>query len=294
MKKLLLLLLLLFTLLCCGCNKSSEPYDIVATTLPIYEFALNLCEGTDLSVGQLITDNVSCLHDYTLQVDQMKMIESANIVLLSGLGLEDFMEDVTAIASVTIDASYNVHVHEGSHDHHGMHSDEIEHHHDVDPHIWLSPENAIIMAENLAYGLSKNYPQFDQLFFQNLAELKQQLEQLQSYGNSNLANLSCRELITFHDGFSYFAESFDLTVLEAVEEESGSEASASMIIHLTELVNTHNLPAVFIETNGSDACAGIVHSETGTAIYTLDMAMSGDSYFDAMYHNIDTIKEALQ
>ena len=294
MKKLLLLLLLLFILLCCGCNKGSEPYDIVATTLPIYEFAVNLCEGTGLSVGQLITDNVSCLHDYTLQVDQMKMIEGADVVLLSGLGLEDFMEDVTAVASVTVDASYNVHVHESSHDHHGMHSDEIEHHHDVDPHIWLSPENAIIMAENLAYGLSKNYPQFDQLFSQNFAELKQQLEQLQSYGNSNLANLSCRELITFHDGFSYFAESFDLTVLEAVEEESGSEASAAAIIHLTELVNTHSLPAVFIETNGSDSCAGIVHSETGAAVYTLDMAMSGDSYFNAMYHNIDTIKEALQ
>lgn len=294
MKKFLVLLLLISALLCCGCKKSSESYNIVATTLPVYEFALNLCKGTNLSVGQLITDNVSCLHDYTLQVDQMKMIEGADLILLSGLGLEDFMEDATAVASVTVDASYNVHVHESSHNHHGMHSVTAGHHHDVDPHIWLSPENAIVMAENLAYGLSKNYPQFDQLFSQNLAALKQQLVQLQSYGNSNLANLSCRELITFHDGFSYFAESFDLTILAAVEEESGSEASASTIIQLTELVNTHNLPAVFVETNGSDACADIIHSETGTAIYTLDMAMSGGSYFDAMYHNIDTIKEALQ
>ena len=27
--------------------------------------------------------------------------------------------------------------------------------------------------------------------------------------------------------------------------------------------------------------------------FSLDMAMAGDSYFEAMYHNIDTIKEAL-
>ena len=59
------------------------------------------------------------------------------------------------------------------------------------------------------------------------------------------------------------------------------------------MVETHSLPAIFIETNGSDACAGIIHNETGADIYALDMAMSGTSYFDAMYHNIDTIKEAL-
>ena len=33
--------------------------------------------------------------------------------------------------------------------------------------------------------------------------------------------------------------------------------------------------------------------ETGCGVFSLDMAMAGDSYFDAMYHNIDTIKEAL-
>lgn len=293
MKKLFVLLLLLSALLFGGCRKDSASYDLVATTLPVYEFALNLCDGTGLSVGRLITDNVSCLHDYTLQVGQMKMIEGADMILLSGLGLEDFMEDAIASVSETIDASADVHIHDGSHDHPDTDSAEDSHHHDTDPHIWLSPEHAIIMAENLAYGLSENYPQFAQQFSKNLAALKQRLVQLQAYGDSSLANLSCRELITFHDGFSYFAESFDLTIVEAVEEESGSEASASMIIHLAELVNTHNLPAVFTETNGSDACAGIIHSETGAAIYTLDMAMSGDSYFEAMYHNIDTIREAL-
>jgi hypothetical protein len=39
--------------------------------------------------------------------------------------------------------------------------------------------------------------------------------------------------------------------------------------------------------------ARIIAAETGVSLYALDMAMSGDSYFEAMYHNIDTIKEAL-
>ena len=85
-----------------------------------------------------------------------------------------------------------------------------------------------------------------------------------------------------------------MTILEAIEEESGSEASAAEIIELIDLVYTHELPAVFTEVSGSDACAGILSAETGAKIFPLDMAMAGDSYFDAMYHNIDTIKEALK
>ena len=81
--------------------------------------------------------------------------------------------------------------------------------------------------------------------------------------------------------------------MESIEEESGSEASAAQIIHLVDLVEKNALPAIFVETNGSDACAGIIHNETDVEIYMLDMAMAGNSYFDAMYHNIDTVKEAL-
>ena len=78
-----------------------------------------------------------------------------------------------------------------------------------------------------------------------------------------------------------------------MEEESGSEASARELIHLIEITNHHNLPAIFTETNGSPSAAQVISRETGAKIFTLDMAMSGESYFEAMYHNIYTVKEAL-
>ena len=81
--------------------------------------------------------------------------------------------------------------------------------------------------------------------------------------------------------------------LKAIEEESGSEASAAQLIELIGLVREHRLPAIFTETNGSVSAAKIVAAETGIKTACLDMAMSGDSYFEAMYHNIDTIKESL-
>ena len=287
MKRFLIILMTLLILISSiGCS-SQETADLVATTLPVYDFTTQLCQGTDLYIGRLITENVSCLHDYTLQVSQMKMVEEADSIIISGAGLEDSFGNILSGCNIIDSSTGIVSSCVGHTINHG------EHHHETDPHIWLDPTNAKRMAQNICDELCLLYPEYQSTFQQNLTLLIEKFDALQKYGNAQLSALSVRELITFHDGFGYFAESFNLTILEAIEEESGSEASAAEIIHLIDLVETHSLPAIFIETNGSDACAGIIQSETGANIYALDMAMSGTSYFDAMYHNIDTIKEAL-
>ena len=284
MKKIFLLIIcVLFALALSGCHTQPQA-QIAATTLPVYEFTAALCQGTGLTVTQLVTEEVSCLHDYTLQTRQMRAIEAAQLVVISGGGLEDFLGDAIANKQI-IDASSGIELHHG-HEHEG-------HSHENDPHFWLSPEIAGQMVVTICKGLQAQYPQYHDAFESNQAALLNQLSSLDAYGQEKLANLNYRELITFHDGFSYLAEAFDLTILEAIEEESGSEASASELKSLIGLVREHRLPAVFTEKSGSVSAAGIISAETGAAVYSLDMAMSGDSYFDAMDHNIDALKEAL-
>lgn len=288
--------LLIFALLCAsfsGCTPKGETADIAATTLPVYQFTCMLCEGTDLTVTRLVTESVSCLHDYSLNVNQVKAIEGADLIVISGAGLEDFMADTLAEKN-TVDASAGISLLESCHNHdHDTHDHGHDHTHQPDSHIWLSPANAMLMAENICRGLQAQYPQFTETFAENLVSLQAQLQALIDYGNAQLSQLACRDMITFHDGFAYFAHCFDLEILAAVEEESGSEASAQELIELIQLVREYNLPAIFIEDNGSVSAANIIASETGVGIFTLNMAMAGDDYFAAMYHNIDSIKEAM-
>lgn len=281
-------MLALMVLLLAGCT-SPQPAQIAATTLPVYEFTSRLCQGTGLTVTRLVTEQVSCLHDYSLNVRQVKAAEAAQAIVISGAGLEDFMEDL--LAGKAIDASQDIPLLCGEAHHQEEHPD---HHHPQDPHIWLSPENAQLMAQNICHGLSQEFPQYRDIFEKNLPDLLADLQDLQDYGEEQLEDLSCRELITFHDGFAYFAQAFDLHIAQAVEEESGSEASAQELIALCNLVRSRRLPALFTERSGSTSAAGIIGRETGASVYTLDMAMAGDSYFAAMYQNIDTLKEALQ
>lgn len=284
----------LAAVLLCGCAPKADYAPIAATTLPVWDFTSRLCQDTPLTVTRLVTEQVSCLHDYSLNVRQVKAAEAAQVVVISGAGLEDFLDDLL-LDVPTIDASQGISLlhSEEAHEEEAHHHEEDGHHHEEDPHIWLSPENAQVMAQNICEGLSRQYPDYEDTFRANLEDLLSQLEALQSYGEEQLSGLQCRELIPFHDGFSYFAQAFHLTILESVEEESGSEASAKDLIHLTELVRTHDLPAIFTEVSGSDSAAQVIARETGCKVYALDMAMSGDSYFEAMYHNIDTIREAL-
>lgn len=285
--------ILTIVILLAGCASQSST-DIVVTTSSVFTFTSSLTEGTGLSVTQLINDNVSCLHDYTLQVSQMQLIQSSEAVVISGAGLEDFMEDALNGANYLIDASEGLILLEGSEHSHTHEESHHGHIHQEDPHIWLSPKNAKTMAQNICHGLSHLYPQHESLFHENLQILLQQLDDLDIYAQTAMQNLSCRELITFHDGFSYLAECCHLSILEAVEEESGSEVSAAKLIEIIHLIQTHQLPAVFIEINGSTSAADIIAAETGVKIFTLDMAISGTDYFEAMYHNIDTLQEALK
>ncbi len=287
MKRITAIILLL--LLLCGCG-SAPSAQVAATTLPVYEFTVRLCEGTGITVTRLVTEQVSCLHDYSLNVGQVKAAEAAETIVISGAGLEEFLNGVIDEEKV-IDASTGIELicpeEEHDHGHEG-------HHHESDPHIWLSPVNAKLMTKNISLGLSAEYPQYADIFEENLSTLLSDLNALQSYGEESLSQLSCRELVTFHDGFSYFAQAFNLTILKAVEEESGREASAKELIEMIGLVEEHHLPAIFTEKSGSVSAASIISRETGCRCLALDMAMAGDSYFDAMYHNIDTIQEAFQ
>ena len=293
MKKLPIILALLLML--SGCAEKPRA-DIAATTLPVYQFTYRITDGTGLTVQRLVTEEVSCLHDYTLTVDQMKAIEGADVVVLSGAGLEEFLGDALDPAGAVIDSSENIPLLEGGHHHHhDAHEPEEEAHtHEHDPHIWLSPACAAVQAQNICEGLSAQYPEFSGIFEENLALLLADLKKLEDYGSEQLSGLSRREILTFHDGFAYLADAFGVEIVEAIEEESGAEASAKELIHLIEEVRLHDIAAIFVEENGSGSAASIIAAETGVKTGTLSMAMSGDDYFSAMYENIDSLKEALK
>ena len=291
--------LLLISLLVSGCavqpQQTGEPVRVrvVATTYPVYLFLSAVAQGVEgIEIQRLDTGSTSCLHDYTLSVSDMKKLETADVIAMNGAGLEEFMEDAlkTSKAAV-IDCSEGVELLENrSHFHEGA-AEEHDHGH-YDPHYWLAPYNAQIMVKNLQEKMAEIDPENEALYQQNRLLTMAQLESCDSTAKDCFAGapVEISGLITFHDGFQYFCHAYDLTLLEAIEEEAGSEASAQEIQEITQLVKSEKIPVVFTEVNGSDATARAIQRETGCHVSQLTMIMDGPDnslkhYYDAILGN---------
>ncbi|MEG0597901.1 MAG: metal ABC transporter substrate-binding protein, partial [Oscillospiraceae bacterium] len=146
MKKFRVIALCCALFLLAGCAPKGTADDgklhILATTYPVYLFTTAVTDGVEgVQVDLLVNEQVSCLHNYTLTVTDMKAIENADVVMMSGVGLEDFMSDALAQSDATaVDCSENVALltlgTEGS-----------------DPHIWMDPNRAVTMTENIKNAL---------------------------------------------------------------------------------------------------------------------------------------------
>ncbi len=306
MKKAFLTLLLSGLLALSGCA-SSQPgeadqaeFQVAATTYPVYLLSQAVTEGVDgVSVSLVIDQEVSCLHDYTLTMQDMRRVEQADVLLINGLGLEDFLEDVLE-GRTLIDCSQGIEPRDPEEDdgHGHDHGLESDHSHETDPHIWMDPRNAAVMAQNIAQGLAELDPDHAEAYLANAEAAAQELTAFREE-MLELLDGGHYDLITFHDGFGYFADSFGMHLLAAVEEEEGSEASAKTIVEITHLVEEDGLPAVFTEVNGSDATALAICRECGIETYPLSMCMSGEgggleAYEAVIRQNIETIMEAYQ
>ena len=315
MKKRIIPLLLILALCLAGCGSGSAGTEgprlrVVTTTYPIYCFVNALAKDVDgVVVERLDTGSTSCLHDYTLSVNDMKKLADADVIAINGAGLEDFMDDALATSNaavidcdqgVDLLPALNSHDVEEDHAHDAHDHDHEDHDHgDIDPHYWMDPRRAVQMMENLADGLSQADPAHAQDYARAAQSCTAQLsgwaEELNDlFDSARRQEVDFSGLITFHDGFQYFAAAYDLPLLASIEEEAGSEASAKEIVEITDLVKEKGIPVIFTEVNGSDATAQAIHRETGCTVAQLTMVMDGPddqlvNYYNALLANAKAV-----
>lgn len=267
---------------------------IAATTYPVYELLETLTSNMDHVELTLVVDQqISCLHDYTLTVDDMRTLEHADVILINGAGLEAFMADaLSAVDAPVIDCSKGIDLLPATgHDDHDHSAAEDEEYH-YDPHLWLDPERYMQMMDNAARSLSDlgygNYDDYRAVMLRSCAHIDERF--LTWKDRFDTLPQEKKLLITFHDGFSYLADAYGLTILRAIEEEAGNEASAKDIKEIVELIREYDIPMIFVEENGSDATAKAIQRETGVAIGTLSTLMSPDDSTDYVQRDEDNLK----
>ena len=85
---------IVFVCMACFSNsaEASSNKNVLVTTFPIYQVVRNVTQGREgLGVELMLSSQLGCPHDYTLTPQDMKKIARADILVINGLGMEEFL-----------------------------------------------------------------------------------------------------------------------------------------------------------------------------------------------------------
>ena len=294
MKRFFCFLLSLVMLLPCFASAGT----VITSFYPIWIMTLNLTRGLeDITVQNLAAPTVGCLHDYQLQTADMKALADADVFLINGAGMEAFLPEITrAFPSLPI-----VEAAEGIELLSETSAVEIgESEEETNSHIWLDASRAILMAENLAAGLIRCFPEDGETITANLKEYRSRLLSLDQRLRDGLKDLPRQEIVTFHEAFPYFANAYGLRVVAVVNKEPGETLTPAQMSELIREISQLGNPPLFVEPQYTELSAQTLSRETGASVYSLDPIVTGpsedvplDYYETVMLRNMNTLITAL-
>ena len=294
---------------------AAEPVRILASTFPVYQIVRNIVQGSGVQVELLLPAQMGCPHDYALSPQDMRKLVQADIFIVNGLGLEEFLgsqmerigKDVRIIdGSRGIAEVLNFSEKEGEeardhdHEHEGDHAHSHDHEHDgANPHIFASPRMAAKMAQNIAAQLSLADPEHATLYKEQAKAYADRLLRLADAMASRAQTLHNRHIITQHGVFDYLARDLDLEIVGTVQEHPGQEPSAARMLHLVRLAKSTQAGALFAEPQYPQRTGEAISREAGIPFAVLDPVATGPEnapldYFEhRMLANMATLEQAL-
>ena len=300
MKKRMAALLLLAATLMCGCAGAQENVSILTSFYPMYVFAMNVASGIPgVTVSNMADQSVGCLHDYQLQTRDMVALEDADVLVINGGGMEQFMDKVISLRDdlPVIDASSGIEMLCGGEHDHG-HEEHAHHDEMLNAHVWLDPELAIRQIENIAEGLAAADSAHASAYRENAAAYIAKIKALDEELSAMLAGLEGEKIVTFHEAFAYFAAAYGIEVAGVISSDDGEEPSTRDIAKMCDLVAENGIRALFVEPQYPTKSADTIARETGAKVYSLNPVVSGDgamdSYEQIMRENARVLVGALE
>ena len=296
MKKTLCFLMAFLLFFCASCSEevvknNPNEFTVVTSFYPVYVAAANIVDGADnVKLVNMTGADAGCIHDYMLKTEDMKLLNTADLFIASGLGMEAFMEKSSfGIPQLEIlDCGEDI-------------SRELGDEDVYNPHYWMNIQNAMDQCEKIKKTLCRLDPKNADVYEKNTAEYVKKLSDLIPEVTEKVANLQKKELIVFHESFDYFADQFGLSVVSVLSNHDGSAASPKKVAEVISYMKKNKIKVVFAEKGAPDnETLKTVKNETGCTVYTLDTLTYGsvdekakDAYIKAVKYNVATLEKAL-
>ncbi|MCK5804996.1 MAG: zinc ABC transporter substrate-binding protein [Lentisphaeria bacterium] len=309
----LTLLLLLAT--SCGSEKRAKTprgvQQVLATTFPIYLITRNVVgDAADVDVQMLLPSELGCPHNYALSPQDMTKLGNCDVLVLNGLGLEEFLGAQTkrvAKRVTIIDSSSgidNLILYPGTCQHHHHEGDggdvADDHQADINPHLFVSPRICAQLAENIAEGLIRCHPRNAAMYRANANAYAVRMNALADDFAALGKRIKNRRIATQHSSLDYLARDMGIEIVAVIQINAGQQPSAAELIQITAKIQKHSVGAILTEPQYPPAVAETVARETGVPTIAFDPVASGppnapiDYAEKVMRQNLSVLKNALE
>ncbi|MDP5275711.1 metal ABC transporter solute-binding protein, Zn/Mn family [Chengkuizengella axinellae] len=309
------MILFIFSIILVGCVseqtsetivEADDKIDIVTTFYPLYDFAEKI-GGEYVNVQNLVPTGVEP-HDWSPKTRDMIQITEADLFIYNGLGFESWIENFFS----TLDGDTSVGLVEASlgteklgselEEGHEDEDDHEEEHGVYDPHIWLSPVQAKILAENIKQGLINIDPTHKDDYEERFIELSNQLDELHLKYKEVLENTSRNDFVVSHQAYGYLANEYELTQHSIMGLSPDAEPTIQDYKNISIFIEENNIQYILFEELVSPKLAESLAKELNIETLVLnpleglteDQAKNGDDYFTIMESNLTSLEKALQ
>lgn len=171
----------------------------------------------------------------------------------------------------------------------------------TDPHVWLDPENMIVMVERTAEVLSTADPEGAEQYTRNAEAYVAELSTLSDEMAQGLASCQSNVIVTSHRAFEYLARRFDLVQIPIAGISPEVEPSAQALEAVADAARANDVQVIFFEENLPADLSETIAAEIGAATDVLDpvetlsdeQLAAGDSYLTVQRANLDALSRGL-
>ncbi len=300
-----IVLIIIIALLIQGCNQqedSNGKLNVVTTTTMITDLVGII--GSDMINLQGLMGSGVDPHLYKASEGDVTKLSNADIIFYNGLHLEgklvEVFEKMEQQDKVQVALAEQL-------DKSGLiGSDYFAS--NYDPHVWFNIDYFKQFAELVAQTLSQEDPANAEIYEANKKNYLQELEALKVKIDQTIDQLPAEQriLVTAHDAFNYFGESYGFEVVGLQGLSTATEAGVQDVQKLAAFIIEKGVKAIFVESSVPkrtiEALQAAVRSkdhavEIGGTLYSDALGNSGTfegTYIGMFETNVNTIVNALK
>ncbi len=266
------------------------------TLHPYYSYVANIV-GDKAEVVPLIPAGFNP-HAYEPRADDIKRIGTLDVIVLNGVGHDDFADRMIATSErpdiAVIEANANVPLLAAT-GNAARGAGKV-----VNPHTFLSISASIAQVNNIARELGKLDPDNAKTYTQNARAYGKRLRQMRADALAKLTQAPNPDLrvATVHAAYDYLLREFGLEVTAVVEPAHGIEPSPSQLKKTIDALRALDVKVIFSEMDFPSTYVETIQREAGVKLYPLSHISYGEytpqKYEVEMTGNLNTVVRAIQ